>query len=253
MKKKAIEVFNFEDVKNITVIVDEQGEPWWVAKEVCDALGIVNTGNAVGRLDEDEKSYIRRTDLGLNPGKDMVIVNEPGLYELTFTSKKPSAKVFKRWIKRDVLPTIRKSGGYIVGAEEMTDTQILDRALKIRETQVEQLQKKLDEVEPKAIAYDEVIDFTDPMTVTTAAKSMGLSAIRLNQILCENKIIFKQYNYGATRVYSWVPAQKWLDKGYFDVKLWKYYVHGQERFKPQMLVTPEGLHWLINFVQKKAA
>ena len=92
-----------------------EGEPWFVAADVCRALGIDRTQTR--RLDEDEKGvYSAQTPGGQ---QDMSIVNEPGLYALVLSSRKPEAKAFKRWITHEVIPNIRKTGGYIAGQEMM--------------------------------------------------------------------------------------------------------------------------------------
>lgn len=107
-----------------------EGEPWFVAADVCRALGIDNT--ATRRLDEDEKAALRLTQTssnGTEQGRDVTIVNEPGLYSLVLASRKPEAKAFKRWITHDVIPSIRKTGGYIAGQETMDDDQLLANAL----------------------------------------------------------------------------------------------------------------------------
>ncbi|MGG0648538.1 BRO family protein [Bacillus mycoides] len=90
-----------------------QGEEiWFVAKDVCDILEITNQGNAVSRLDEDEKGDVGLTD-AIGRTQSTSIINESGLYSLVITSRKPQAKVFKKWITSDVIPTIRKTGGYV--------------------------------------------------------------------------------------------------------------------------------------------
>lgn len=94
----------------VTVIMKD-GEPWWVAKEVCDILEIGNPREAVKRLDTDEKNTVRITD-GKRGNPNRWIVNEPGLYSLIIRSHKPQAKAFKRWITHEVLPSIRKTGSY---------------------------------------------------------------------------------------------------------------------------------------------
>lgn len=107
-----------------------EGEPWFVAADVCRALGIDNT--ATRRLDEDEKAALRLTQTssnGTEQGRDVTIVNEPGLYSLVLASRKPEAKAFKRWITHEVIPSIRKTGGYIAGQETMDDDQLLANAL----------------------------------------------------------------------------------------------------------------------------
>jgi prophage antirepressor-like protein len=98
--------------RDITTIIDQDGNPWWVAKEVCEVLGLTNITEALRSLDDDEKSFISRTELGLKPGRDMVIINEPGIYNLIMRSRKPEAKSFKRWVTHDILPVIRKTGTY---------------------------------------------------------------------------------------------------------------------------------------------
>jgi prophage antirepressor-like protein len=99
-------------VQQVRVITDDQGEPWFVAADVCSALEIQNTADALKRLDDDEKGI----DSIYTPGgqQQMHVVNESGLYSLILTSRKPSAKKFKKWITADVLPAIRKTGGYSI-------------------------------------------------------------------------------------------------------------------------------------------
>ena len=98
-------------------VVDKDGDPWFVARDVCEALGFdeYNTNNATKGLDDDEKSTILKV-LGRNDSnglrKDAILINEPGLYALVLRSNKPEAKIFKRWITHEVIPTIRKTGGY---------------------------------------------------------------------------------------------------------------------------------------------
>lgn len=103
--------FDF-DGSNITALTDAQGNPWFVAKEVCGIFGLKHTGMVIKRLGDNEKSYVKRTYLGLRPGKKMVIVNESGLYKLVMKSNKPEAVRFQNWIATDVLPQIRKTGQY---------------------------------------------------------------------------------------------------------------------------------------------
>jgi prophage antirepressor-like protein len=103
--------FDFEG-RQLRVFTDEQGSPWFVAVDVCNVLGIGNTSDALGRLDEDEKTLV-----SIEGGPDLNLVNEPGLYGLVLGSRKPEAKGFKRWITHEVLPAIRKTGSYSVPKE----------------------------------------------------------------------------------------------------------------------------------------
>jgi prophage antirepressor-like protein len=105
----AIMPFAFES-HHVRVLLDTKGDPWFVAQDICQVLEIAKPENAYGRLDSDEKD----TRIVGTPGgnQNMVVVNEPGLYNLIFTSRKPEAKRFKRWVTHEVLPTIRQTGHY---------------------------------------------------------------------------------------------------------------------------------------------
>ncbi|MCV9368968.1 Bro-N domain-containing protein [Bacillus paralicheniformis] len=102
-------VFNYQDQQVRTVVKD--GEPWFVAKDVCDVLGITDARKSVNLLDEDERNSVPVTD-SLGRNQETFIINEPGLYSLILRSRKPEAKQFKRWITHEVIPTIRKTGSY---------------------------------------------------------------------------------------------------------------------------------------------
>jgi prophage antirepressor-like protein len=104
-----LNIFNYEQ-REVRTIIDEHGKPWWVANDVCIVLDIKDAKQAIDRLDEDERGRYTVPTPGGN--QMMTCINEPGLYELIFTSRKPEAKAFKRWIKQEVLPAIRKTGSY---------------------------------------------------------------------------------------------------------------------------------------------
>jgi prophage antirepressor-like protein len=102
--------FQFNGLE-IVAITDDEGNPWWKASDVCQQCEIRNVSKACGRLDPDEKAVITLSDSAGRP-QEMLVVNEQGLYALVLSSRKPEAKVFKRWIRHDVLPSIRKTGRY---------------------------------------------------------------------------------------------------------------------------------------------
>jgi len=102
----------FEFKSNQVRVIEVNGEPWFVAKDVCDVLEISNNRDAISRLDDDEKGVATTDTLGGN--QEMVTVSESGLYSLVLTSRKPEAKVFKKWLTSEVLPSIRKTGSYSV-------------------------------------------------------------------------------------------------------------------------------------------
>lgn len=111
------EIIPFEfDSKQVRVIKDETGAPWFVAKDVCEVLGIANHRDATSRLDDDERDDVGLTD-AIGRKQNTTVVNEPGLYNLVLRSDKPEAKAFKRWITHEVLPSIRKTGAYTVNKD----------------------------------------------------------------------------------------------------------------------------------------
>lgn len=120
--------FDYEE-QDVRVIRDENGEPWFVAKDVCDILGLVNPTEALKGLDEDEKNTLRVSE-GINgqPGNPNVnVISESGLYTLIIRSNKEAAKPFRRWVTHDVLPALRKTGAYsIPGADEEADRATVD-------------------------------------------------------------------------------------------------------------------------------
>ncbi len=123
--------FEHEAFGKVRVITDKEtgGEPWFVAADVCDCLELGNPRSSLALLDEDEKGVHTVDTLGGN--QQMATVSEPGLYSLILRSRKPEAKAFKRWITHEVLPAIRKTGGYIPASPDMTNDEIMSRALLI--------------------------------------------------------------------------------------------------------------------------
>lgn len=207
---KDLKIFNNNEFGEIRTILDEQGEPWFVANDVCKALELTNVTVAVGRLDEDEKS---KFNLGLSGGATNV-VNEYGLYTLIMASRKEEAKKFKRWVTHEVLPAIRKDGGYMVTKEGETEEELIARALILAQKSIDRLElenKKKDqiigELTPKADYTDKILQSTSVVTITSIAKDYGLSGSKMNKLLHELGIQYKQGN-------QWLIYAKYHDKGY---------------------------------------
>src|SRR5699024_10710167 len=120
-----LKVFDFEGSSVRTVF--KEGNPWWVAKDVCDVLGIKNNRDVIARLDIDEKGVDTIDTLGGQ--QEVSVINESGLYNIILLSRKPEPKKFRRWITHDVLPSIRKHGLYAVD-EVLANPDILIKALE---------------------------------------------------------------------------------------------------------------------------
>jgi prophage antirepressor-like protein len=138
--------FDYES-KEVRIIQDEDGRPWWVASDVCEILGLSNTTEALRGLDDDEKSTLRISE----GGPERNIINEPGLYSLIIRSNKPEARNFKRWITHEVLPTIRKNGRYEIDSPSEIDLIIKSaQALKKIESKQIEHDKRLSNLEAKS-------------------------------------------------------------------------------------------------------
>ncbi|MEK4185619.1 BRO family protein [Paenibacillus sp. FSL L8-0494] len=190
-----------------------EGEPWFVAKDVCEVLEIANPTQAINRLDTDERAM-------LNIGRqgEANVVNEYGLYSLILGSRKPEAKQFKRWITHDVIPSIRKTGGYMIPqtmpetlrllAAEIEKNQAIEAENKQLAIEAAEKDKKLkDQATPVAI-YNLAISAHNTMSMQEVAKSLGTGRTKLYQILREEGIIMKN---------STLPYQRFIDAGYFKV------------------------------------
>lgn len=128
--------FSFEGTQVRTIM--QNGEPWWVLADVCKVLEIGNPSDAARRLDADEKHALDIID-PIGRTQTATIINESGLYSLILTSRKPAAKRFKKWVTSEVLPAIRKTGGYMVAAPEETPEQLMARALRVAEATLERV------------------------------------------------------------------------------------------------------------------
>lgn len=147
-------------------VFDLDGEPWFAAVDVCGVLEVGNPTQALSRLDPDERTLIS------NEGREINAVSEPGLYALVLGSRKPQAKPFKRWVTHEVLPSIRKTGNYGT-PRQLTDDELIHRALTVSVARVESLTARLAIVEPTGEEFA-------AHTVRITAKGAVALAVMLN-------------------------------------------------------------------------
>lgn len=136
-----IQTFNFNAL-TLHALTDGNGDPRFVAKDVCDILEISNNRDAISQLDSDEKNTVVISD-GIPGNPNKTIISEPGLYKLIMHSRKPEAREFQRWVTHEVLPTIRKTGGYIPATEAESDEDILAKAVLIAQKTIEHKNQQL--------------------------------------------------------------------------------------------------------------
>ena len=195
--KKEIQTFKHEQFGEIRTMVDEKGEPWFVGKDVAEKLGYSNTRDALKKhVEEEDKTTVAICDTGSNYKSQAVVINESGLYSLVLASKLPQAKAFKRWVTSEVLPQIRKTGGYIPlkdqDGRELSDLEIMCRAMEIMQKSIEQKEQLIANLQPKADYVDEVLDSVDCLTMTQVAKGLGMTVHDLTTRLLQDGIIYLQ-------------------------------------------------------------
>lgn len=210
-----LQIFNneeFGEIRTVTI----GNEPWFVASDICKALDLSNPTMAMERLDDDEKSKL---NLGLSGGATNC-VNEYGLYSLVLASRKKEAKDFKRWITHEVLPSIRKNGGYIAGQESLSDEELLSKALMVAQRKIEEKNEliamqdsRIQEMRPKEI-------FADAVSASRTSILIG----DLAKLICQNG-----YKIGQKRLFDWMRDNGYLMK------------HGSSRNLPQQRYVEQGL------------
>ena len=222
-------VFNYRG--NGVRVVFQNGEPFFVAADVCRILEIGNSRDAAARLDDDEKGVVL-TD---TPGglQEMTAVNEPGLYHLILSSRKPEARAFKRWVTHEVLPSIRRTGSY------HRIPQTYPEALRLAADLAEENQK----LRPKAEAHDLFMDGKNAQSMGVVAKSLNVGRNRLFKILRDKKVLMA----------SNVPYQEYLERGYFRVVEKSIVMGDQTINKPQTLVTAKGVDWIGRWLEGGSA
>lgn len=217
-----IQQFYFNNAA-LRTLTDEAGEPWFVAKDVCDILGI-DTNHLREALDDDEITNLRNSEVWNQPGRAPLIISEPGLYKLIMRSRKPEAKEFQRWVTHEVLPQIRRTGGYIPTTDVDDDMTILAKAVMIGQRTMEEQkrriaeqQSRIVELEPKALFADAVAASDGTCLVGELAKMLRQNGLnigqnRLFQLLRDDGFFGKS---GSNRN---VPTQKAMDLGLFRIK-----------------------------------
>lgn len=242
-----LEVFENPEFGEIRVI-ERDGEPWFVAADVCRALDISNPTDALKRLDDDERA---RFNLG-HPMNETNFVNEPGLYSLVLGSRKPEAKTFKRWITHEVIPSIRKHGAYIAGQETMSPEELLAHAVLAANSMIEEMKGKLKseialrkeaesnvhmlsivnrQQQPMVDYFKDCVERNTLTSLRETAKLLHVKEKKMISFLLDNKYLYRS------------PSGKLLPHGgrpneLFDVKEANDKKRGW--FGVQTFVTPRG-------------
>lgn len=254
-----IQIFKNPEFGNMRAITKD-GEPWFVGKDVAEALGYgkgKSLANAVANhVDAEDKGV---TEM-MTPGgaQKMTIINESGLYSLILSSKLPTAKKFKHWVTSEVLPAIRKTGGYIPVTPGMSDMEVLARAVLISKKTIDVLKEKNklletenEAMKPKALFADAYAATKDGILVGAMAKMLRQNGVdigqkRLFRILREKGYLMK---FGTDRN---MPTQRSMDRGWFRIKARTITTpDGSNRSTRTVLVTGKGQQYFVNLFLKE--
>ncbi|MDE1436908.1 phage antirepressor [Bacillus licheniformis] len=251
-------VFNYQDQQVRTVVNDN--EPWFVAKDVCNVLNHSNHKVAVSRLDEDEVSKVYLTD-SLGRNQKTTVVNEAGLYSLILTSNKPEAKQFKRWITHEVIPTIRKTGGYVANDDLFIQTYLpqadeqTKQLFKVTLHTMKEQSKQIETMKPKALFADAVEASESSVLVGELAKILKQNGVEIGQNklfkwLRENGYLIRKKGESFN-----LPTQRSMDMGLFEIKK-STVVSGNGSIKTTRTpkVTGKGQIYFVNkFIKSQSA
>ena len=251
-----LQIFENEEFGSVRIITKDN-EPWFVASDVAKALGYRMASDMTRRIDEEDKGYTKvRTPGG---EQEMSIINESGLYAGVFCSSLDSAKSFKHWVTSEVLPSIRKNGGYIAGQETLSDEELMAKALLIannkikeRDAIIERQQAKIESDKPKTI-------FADAVSTSHTSILVG----DLAKLICQNGV-----QIGQKRLFDWLrdngylikcgmsrnmPMQRYVEQGLFEVKESTVQnPDGSVRITRTTKVTGKGQIYFVNkFMERK--
>lgn len=200
MNDSNVRVFEHADFGCIRVEVID-GEPWFIAKDVCVALGIAKYRDAVSRLDPDERGSVLVDTLG--GAQETSTVSEPGFYKLAMRSRKPEAKAFQRWVTHEVLPSVRRTGGYMAARADETPEEVMARALRIADDTMRRQKERIAalaeenaEMRPKALFADAVAASDGTCLVGELAKMMAQNGVDI----------------GQNRLFAWMREEGYLGK-----------------------------------------
>lgn len=206
-----LQIFSNEELGAVRTIKSEK-DIWFAAKDVCYILDLANPTVALENLDEDE-----RTKFNLGRQGEANFINESGLYTLIIRSRKPEAKKFRKWVTSEVLPSIRKNGGYIAGQETLSEDELIQKALMVATRKLQERERQLEEQRPKVLFANSVETSETSILIGDLAKLIKQNGHDIGQ----NRLFhwLRQKNYliksGERRN---MPTQMAMELGLFEVK-----------------------------------
>lgn len=246
-----IQVFENSEFGSIRT-VEINKEPFFVAKDVAEILGYSNSRKAIiDHVDEEDKGVTKCDTLG--GVQELSVINESGLYSLVLSSKLPTAKRFKRWVTSEVLPAIRKTGGYIGGAENMTEAEIMARAVLIGQRTIEEQKRKIDNLQNEIDVNRPKVLFADAVSASHTSILVGELAKILRGNGCnigQNRLFERLRNDGYLMKCGTsknIPTQRAMEMGLFEIKEGSYINgNGANVITKTTKVTGKGQTFFVN-------
>ena len=240
-----IQIFQNPEFGAIRTLSDEQGNPLFCLKDVCEVLAL-ETKQVVRRLSDEVFSKHPIFDK-LGRRQQATFVNEDGLYDTILESRKPQSRLFRKWVTSEVLPAIRKQGGYMmVGADESNEV-IMARAFQIAQATIERNKTEIAMLRPKADYVDEVLDAVTCFTTTQIAKGLNTTAYVLNRMLCDRHVQYAQS--GQYLLYA-----NYARRGLARNRIHTYYdTRGEMHTKSTLVWTERGRQFIYQLFNYKKA
>lgn len=242
-----IKIFENKEFGKIRV-QEVNGKIWFVGKDVAEILGYVKTENAIAtHIDNEDKTTTLIQGDGSNYKSKTILINESGLYSLILSSKLPKAKEFKRWVTSEVLPSIRKNGGYIQNQENLSDSELMAKALLLADKQIKDRNRIIEEQKPKVLFADSVSASQKSILVREMAKYLCQNGIdigekRLFYILRKNGYLVSKHGEDYN-----TPTQKSMDLGLFELKKTVIlHSNGYETISKTPKITGKGQIYFVN-------
>ena len=212
---------------------------------MCEVLDL-RTQKVVQRLEDDVLSKYPIVD-SLGRTQQATFVNEDGLYDTILESRKPGAKAFRKWVTSEVLPSIRRTGGYMLNRPDESNEQILARALLGAQDTIRRANKQIDFLTPKAEYAEEVLQSETCLTTRQIAKELGMTAQALNRLLAAHRIQFRQSGQSG----QWMLYREYADKGLAQNRTFPYRdSKGRAKTQTHMVWTERGKLFIHTMVRQ---
>lgn len=221
-------------------VIEKDSQAWFCLVDVCRTLEISNVSQLKTRLKKDGIISNEVID-SLGRTQQANFINESNLYKTIFQSRKDSAEQFTEWVTSEVLPSIRKNGGYIANQENLTPEQVVANALVVAQRIIDDKAKKIETMKPKAEFFDAVANSKTAVSLGDVAKVLGIKGLGRNKLfeLLRNKKILMKDN---------IPYQKYVDAGYFRVIEQKYTQDDEVKVNFKTLVFQKGINYIRKLV-----